>query len=352
MSGFGWETTSGHHRLPAALEFLLEQTPVPPDVLALPEARRGLGEGQRAIRTVAHHLSRYLRGGRYEPLSASRTLPGRRNHLHLLLVNTARVHPLVWHDPAAEDAAYRDSGFAVCEIAGHRIPLCCEHWSGGEGREAFDRDPRCASTASSDPPAAGLPAEVIGDPVRRPPRELSDHAYVFGTLRVRHLSPVDRRARVTEPQPRHPMAGVSSGQGRGGGRRPRKRQRGEQRAGKGTFVPTRHRWSRKEIDMVAARYRSGASLTELSGDAGCDWRVMRQALLGAGIVLRTRRHLAAEEIGALATRYQQGATLRELARDTGYSVTAIRRALLVAGATMRPRGGRPHRNDQPTVDRR
>lgn len=104
--------------------------------------------------------------------------------------------------------------------------------------------------------------------------------------------------------------------------------------------------------MVAARYRSGASLTELSGDAGCDWRVVRQALLGAGIVLRTRRHLPAEEIGALAIRYQQGATLRGLARETGYSVTAIRRALLAAGATMRPRGGRPHRNHQPTVDRR
>lgn len=77
---------------------------------------------------------------------ATRTLPGRRNHLHLLLVNTARVHPLAWHDPAAEDAAYRDSGFAVCEIAGRRIHLCCEHWSGGEGREAFDRAAQRVST--------------------------------------------------------------------------------------------------------------------------------------------------------------------------------------------------------------
>lgn len=90
---FGWDKANGHHRLSAALDFLLKQTPVPPDVLALPEARRGLDEGQHAIRTVTHRLSRHLRGGRYEPLFASRTLPGRRNHLHLLLVNTARVHP-------------------------------------------------------------------------------------------------------------------------------------------------------------------------------------------------------------------------------------------------------------------
>ncbi len=136
---FGWDQGKGHHRLPAALDFLLEQTPVPPDVLALPEARRGLDEGQHAIRMLTHRLSCHLGGGRYEPLFASRTLPGRRNHLHLLLVNTAKVHPLAWHDPGAEDAAYRDSGFAVCEIAGHRVHLCCEHWSGGEGRETFQR---------------------------------------------------------------------------------------------------------------------------------------------------------------------------------------------------------------------
>ncbi|MGH3906161.1 MAG: endonuclease/exonuclease/phosphatase family protein [Pseudonocardiaceae bacterium] len=136
---FGWDKTRGHHRLSAALEFLLEQTPVPPDVLALPEARRGLDEGQHAIRSLTHQLSEHLDGGRYEPLFASRNLPGRRNHLHLLLVNTAKVHPLAWHDPAAADAAYRDSGFALCQIAGHQIYLCCEHWTGGEGREAFER---------------------------------------------------------------------------------------------------------------------------------------------------------------------------------------------------------------------
>lgn len=143
---FGYDPGRGHHRLPAALDWLLEQTPVPPDVLALPEARRGLDDGQRAIRTVTHRLSQHLDGGRYEPLFASRMLAGRRNHLHLLLVNIARVQPLAWHDPAAEDAAYRDSGVAVCEIAGHRVHLCCEHWSGGEGREAFNQAAQRVST--------------------------------------------------------------------------------------------------------------------------------------------------------------------------------------------------------------
>ncbi len=277
---FGWDKTKGHHRLPAALDWLLAQTPVPPDVLALPEARRGLDDGQHAIRALTHHLSGHLHGGRYEPLFASRNLPGRRNHLHLLLVNTAKVAPLAWHDPAAVDAAYRDSGFALCQIAGHQIHLCCEHWSGGEGREAFDRaalrvshlgGPRhktlllgdfnadsswdrelhhhgldwyalCAQRGelhkleqkgwlnpatcrweidtrqldklrtlfgyhdmgeqADDPTptthpdtgstlridrilrSTGLPAHVTSYHVRQPPRELSDHAYVYGTYRL------------------------------------------------------------------------------------------------------------------------------------------------------------------------
>ncbi len=276
---FGWDKTKGHHRLPAALEFLLEQTPVPPDVLALPEARRGLDDGQHAIRTLTHRLSGHLHGGRYEPLFASRNLPGRRNHLHLLLVNTTTVAPLAWHDPAAADAAYRDSGFARCQIAGQQVHLCCEHWSGGEGREAFERAAQRVSTLggprrktlllgdfnadsgwdrelhhsldwhaqceaqgnlhkleqkgwlnpasgrweidtrqldklrthygymdmgeeAGDPTptthpetgsglridrifrSTGLPAHVTSYHVRQPPRDLSDHAYVFGTYRV------------------------------------------------------------------------------------------------------------------------------------------------------------------------
>lgn len=144
---FGYDQGKGHHRLPAALDFLLEQTPVPLDILALPEARRGLDDGQQAIRrTVVHRLSQHLGDGWYQPMFASKRLPGRRNHLHLLLVNTARVRPLAWHDPHATDAAYRTNGFAVCDVFEHEVYVCCERWSGGEGRTEFDKAANRVST--------------------------------------------------------------------------------------------------------------------------------------------------------------------------------------------------------------
>lgn len=138
---FGHDEGRGHHRLAAAVDWLLEQTPTPPDVLALPEARCGLDEGQRAIRRlVCHPLSRQLPdGGRYEPFMSSAPLPGRRNHLHLLLVNTATVWPLAWWDPRGPLPAERDSGFVVCEIGGREVWICCEHWDGSKGREEFNR---------------------------------------------------------------------------------------------------------------------------------------------------------------------------------------------------------------------
>ncbi|TCO43752.1 endonuclease/exonuclease/phosphatase family protein [Actinocrispum wychmicini] len=138
---FGFDPGLGNHRLPAALDFLLAHTPRPPDVLALPEANNGLADQQRAIRrTTVHHLSPHLAGGWYEPLFAAHGVPGRKNSLHLLLVNTAKVHPLGWADPAAPlDPGRRHYGWAQAEIFGHEINLCCEHWSGGEGREVFEQ---------------------------------------------------------------------------------------------------------------------------------------------------------------------------------------------------------------------
>lgn len=137
---FGYDRGQGNHRLPAALEWMLDQTPVPPDVLAFPEATNGLADWQRPIRRIAvNTLSRKLDGGWYEPLFSSRTLPGRGNHLHLLLVNTAKVHPLGWSEPEAPGVGRRHAGFAQCEIFGHEVMLCCEHWAGGDGREEFDR---------------------------------------------------------------------------------------------------------------------------------------------------------------------------------------------------------------------
>lgn len=138
---FGFDSGRGNHRLRGALDFLLAATPTPPDVLALPEANNGLADQQRAIREdTAYFLSLHLAEGWYEPLFASQAVPGRKNSLHLLLVNTARVRPKAWADPAAPlDPGRRHYGWARCEIVGHEVDLCCEHWSGGEGREVFDQ---------------------------------------------------------------------------------------------------------------------------------------------------------------------------------------------------------------------
>lgn len=275
----GWDEGEGHHRLSAAVDWLLEQSPVGLDVLALPEARGALADGQRILRRLlAYPLSQHLPdGGRYEPLLASRNLPGRRNHLHALLVNTAKVFPLAWWDPQGPDAAYRTDGFATCAIFGHEVDLCCEHWNGGLGRAEFDRavnrlsthggphrqtlilgdfnadsgwekeqhhgldwyelcrqrgelhkleqkgwwnpeteqweidtrqldklhlfgfrdmgqeagdptpttDPSTGSTLRIDRiyRSSGLPVDVLDYQVRQPPRELSDHALVYGTYR-------------------------------------------------------------------------------------------------------------------------------------------------------------------------
>lgn len=136
---FGYDKGKAHHRLPAALDWLLKQTPVPPDILALPEATHGHEDGQHAIRLAVNTLAPHLHTGWYEPLFSRLPAPGRRNHAHLLLVNTATVHPTGWHDPDASDSGLRHFGFAECEIFSHQVNVCCEHWSGGEGREEFER---------------------------------------------------------------------------------------------------------------------------------------------------------------------------------------------------------------------
>lgn len=137
---FGWDKARTNHRLASALEWLLDQTPAPPDLIALPEATKGLDDGQRAIRRgLVNLLSHRLDGGWYEPLFSSRALEDRGHHLHLLLVNTAKVHPLGWYDPQAPAVGRRNYGFAECEIFGHEVNVCCEHWAGGDGRSVFDQ---------------------------------------------------------------------------------------------------------------------------------------------------------------------------------------------------------------------
>ncbi|MCI2422886.1 endonuclease/exonuclease/phosphatase family protein [Saccharopolyspora sp. K220] len=137
----GWQRGHGHHRLDAALDFLLEQTPIPPDILALPEATHCLDDGQYVLRRrLTDVLARHLDQGWYEPLFASQGLSGHANSHHLLLVNTAKVRPLGWYDPSIQlGRSRRLAGFAEVDIYGHDVLVCCEHWPGGEGREAFNR---------------------------------------------------------------------------------------------------------------------------------------------------------------------------------------------------------------------
>ncbi|WP_166677755.1 endonuclease/exonuclease/phosphatase family protein [Amycolatopsis arida] len=137
IARLGWSPGKGHHRLAAALEWLLAQTPVPPDVLGLPEGTHCLRDGQRVLRRdVVARLSTALRHGWYEPFVSVR--PGHRNH-PVLLVNTAVVRPLEWHDPQAADVPLRRQGFLIADIHGVETALCCEHWQGGLGRTAFDQ---------------------------------------------------------------------------------------------------------------------------------------------------------------------------------------------------------------------
>lgn len=137
---FGWDRDGrGHHRLGAAVEYILDQTPRPPDILALPEATYCLLDDQRPLREeFLTPLARHLENGWYEPLFSS-SGPGHlhRNHHYLLLVNTAKVHPLGWCEPGGRES--RKDGFARAEIFGHEVTLVCEHWRGGLGRHAFDQ---------------------------------------------------------------------------------------------------------------------------------------------------------------------------------------------------------------------
>lgn len=135
---FGYDRDGrGHHKLGAAVEYILDQTPIPPDILALPEATYCLLDDQRPLRrefTVP--LSRHLADGWYEPLFAAAGPPHvHRNHHYLLLVNTSKVHPLGWNEPDGK----RMDGMAPAEIFGHEVQLLCEHWPGGLGRSAFDQ---------------------------------------------------------------------------------------------------------------------------------------------------------------------------------------------------------------------
>jgi hypothetical protein len=136
---FGWDRDGrGHHRLGAAVEYILDQTPIPPDILALPEATQCTIDDERPLREeFLTPLARCLRGGWYEPLFSKQPGHGHRNHHYLILVNTATVHPLGWREPG--DRAHHIDGRVRAEIFGHDCVLWCKHWRGGQGRDEFDK---------------------------------------------------------------------------------------------------------------------------------------------------------------------------------------------------------------------
>lgn len=139
IRNLGWRKGEGHCHLGDAIEFILGQTPKPPDILALPEATKILEDAQTVLRRqLVYPLSQALSHGWYEPVFASQGVPGRSNHHHLLLVNTNVVKPLEWYDPSYRSTSDHQSGFLRAEIFGHEVWLCCEHWPGGQGREAFN----------------------------------------------------------------------------------------------------------------------------------------------------------------------------------------------------------------------
>lgn len=131
---FGWKEDRGHPGLLPALEWMLEQTPVPPDILFLPEATAGLENRQKAIELTTNHLSDRLEGGWYRALHSSQYLGDARNHLYLQLVNLAKVRVIGWNDPfrpGPRSAVYH--GCAQCVIFGHEVWTSCTHWEGGIG---------------------------------------------------------------------------------------------------------------------------------------------------------------------------------------------------------------------------
>lgn len=139
IRNLGWREGHGHSHLDPAIEFLLEHTPEPPDIIALPEATGILEDGQTVLRgRVVYPLSQALPRGSYEPFFASHGVAGRGSHYHLLLVNTNVVTPRQWYDPSYRSTSKYRSGFLKAIIHGHDVWLCCEHWSGGEGREVFN----------------------------------------------------------------------------------------------------------------------------------------------------------------------------------------------------------------------
>lgn len=156
----GHRKGKGHFYLPDAIGFILESTPILPDIFAFPEATGILQDGETVLRSqLVFPLSEHLSDGWYEPFYAHRGVPGRRNHHHLLLLNNRVVKPLEWYDPGLPGVSDHTAGFATASVFGHKMWICCEHWQGGQGRWAFE----AAANRVSAHAQAGRKTLLLGD---------------------------------------------------------------------------------------------------------------------------------------------------------------------------------------------
>ncbi|MCA1707840.1 MAG: hypothetical protein LC808_33030 [Actinobacteria bacterium] len=90
--------------------------------------------------------------------------------------------------------------------------------------------------------------------------------------------------------------------------------------------------------VLAARYRDGVPIEQLSDDTGIDRRVIRRLLTEAGVSRPERHPLPVDQSDWVVEQYRAGVSLRELAKQTSCSYSTIRRVLLQAGVALRSSG--------------
>ena len=96
-------------------------------------------------------------------------------------------------------------------------------------------------------------------------------------------------------------------------------------------------------EALAARYRAGATVTELARGEGVAKSTVVWHLRRAGVELRGAGRSAAP-LPALARRYAAGETLRALALDAGVSAATLRGRLAAFGVEIRKRGAYERRS--------
>lgn len=122
-------------KLDAALEWLLDITPTPPDALILPECTLFDHNGESPIRSTVNLLSRALpRGQVYE---ACVDHWGERRNPPGILINRSTFEITNYYRPNRSSAPYK--GVVKTTINGIPGVFIPDHWPGGSGRTTFDQ---------------------------------------------------------------------------------------------------------------------------------------------------------------------------------------------------------------------